>query len=92
MKTITLARKPFGSTVAKNILEHGSGGLNIDACRIGSGDDRTVGGSSGSTALFGSDKPSTERPTGGRFPANLILQHLDGFEDEASRFFKQVKS
>ena len=74
MKTITLARKSFVGTVAKNVMEHGCGGLNIDACRIGSGDDRTVGGSSGSTALFGSDKPSTDRPTGGRFPANLILE------------------
>lgn len=32
---IVLARKPLGGrTVAANVLEHGTGGLNIDACRI----------------------------------------------------------
>ena len=32
---IVLARKPFGCTVAENVLTYGTGGLNIDACRIG---------------------------------------------------------
>jgi hypothetical protein len=31
---IVLARKPIVGTVAQNILEHGTGGLNIDGCRI----------------------------------------------------------
>lgn len=31
---ILLARKPFMGTVAANVLEHGAGGLNIDATRI----------------------------------------------------------
>jgi DNA modification methylase len=31
---IVLARKPLIGTVAQNILEHGTGGLNIDGCRI----------------------------------------------------------
>ena len=31
---IILARKPFKGTVAKNVLEHGTGALNIDATRI----------------------------------------------------------
>ena len=32
---ICLARKPLSeSTIAKNVLKHGTGGLNIDACRI----------------------------------------------------------
>jgi hypothetical protein len=31
---ILLARKPFAMTVARNALEHGTGALNIDACRI----------------------------------------------------------
>jgi len=30
-----LVRKPFKGTVAANVLTHGTGGLNIDACRIG---------------------------------------------------------
>lgn len=31
---IILARKPMSSTVAANVLEHGTGALNIDACRV----------------------------------------------------------
>lgn len=31
---IILARKPFPSTVAANVLEHGTGALNIGACRL----------------------------------------------------------
>lgn len=34
---ITLARKPTELTVAMNVLKHGTGALNIDACRIGGG-------------------------------------------------------
>jgi len=31
---IVVARKPLIGTVAENVLEHGTGALNIDACRI----------------------------------------------------------
>ena len=98
MKTITLARKPIIGTVAANVIEHGSGGLNIDASRIGNGEDRDIGGrslirtessigyGSGSAELSGVKR---RRPTGGRFPANLILQHLEGCEQDG---IKRVKS
>ena len=33
IEPITLARKPFRGATAKNVLEHGTGALNIDACR-----------------------------------------------------------
>ena len=33
---IILARKPLVGTVAANVLEYGTGGLNIDGCRVGS--------------------------------------------------------
>lgn len=32
---ILLARKPLIGTVAANVLEHGTGGINVDGCRIG---------------------------------------------------------
>lgn len=35
MELIAVARKPMGTTVAANMLAHGVGGLNIEACRIG---------------------------------------------------------
>jgi hypothetical protein len=34
LEPITLARKPFPSTVAANVLEHGTGALNVDGCRV----------------------------------------------------------
>lgn len=37
---IVVARKPITQTVAKNVLEYGTGALNIDECRIGN-EERT---------------------------------------------------
>jgi len=74
-----LARKPLDGTVTENVLEHGTGALNIDDCRIGTGEDRTSGGESGSAASSvlqdGFHQRRQERPTGGRWPANIILSH-----------------
>ncbi|MDM2421906.1 DNA-methyltransferase [Mycobacteroides abscessus] len=41
---IVVARKPLAGTVAANVLEYGTGALNIDACRIPTG-DKLGGGS-----------------------------------------------
>jgi len=34
LEPITMARKPFPGTVAANVLEHGTGAINIDAARV----------------------------------------------------------
>ena len=79
MKTITLARKPLVGTVASNVLAHGSGGLNIDASRIGygeSGPDRPFSQQVSTDQHFwgsATDTLAKYKPSG-RFPANLILQ------------------
>jgi site-specific DNA-methyltransferase (adenine-specific) len=40
LEPITMARKPLIGTVAENVLEHGTGALNIDGCRVpGTGED-----------------------------------------------------
>jgi hypothetical protein len=31
---IVVARKPLAGTVARTVLEHGTGAINIDGCRI----------------------------------------------------------
>ena len=36
---IVLARKPFTGTVANNVLAHGTGGINIDGCRVVAGEE-----------------------------------------------------
>ena len=35
LEPITVARKPQAGTVAANVLEHGTGALNVEGCRVG---------------------------------------------------------
>jgi site-specific DNA-methyltransferase (adenine-specific) len=77
LEPIVVARKPLIGTVAENVLTHGTGGLNIDASRIGTGEDRASGGLSGGATDANLYQHGTqervERAIGGRWPANLIL-------------------
>ena len=41
---ICMARKPFPGTVAANVAEHGTGAINIDACRVTPTGERLGGG------------------------------------------------
>jgi hypothetical protein len=43
LEPITMARKPLEGTVAANVLAHGTGGINVDGCRVGT-DDKLGGG------------------------------------------------
>ncbi|GAB2970142.1 DNA-methyltransferase [Nocardioides montaniterrae] len=45
---IVVARKPLAGTVAANVLAHGTGALNIDACRVETGDSLGGGAEAGS--------------------------------------------
>lgn len=74
-----LARKPFKGSVAKNVLEHGTGAINIDGCRVGSEQTTTIrNGHSGDHGCYGHDNRTFKRVNPpGRFPANLILSHGD---------------
>jgi len=102
---IVLARKPLSEkTIADNVLKWGTGGINIDGCRIGEGGDYTVhhSGSSG-TGIYQWNKgeqvaSSTDYyKTEGRFPANVILDEeagrmLDEQQEGVSRFFYCAKA
>jgi len=81
---IVVARKPLTGTVASNVLTHGTGALNIDACRANPGS--AVGGRGGRAAhqvdeTGGWDRPytngvtRTQEHTQGRWPANVVLSH-----------------
>ena len=39
---IVMARKPFNKSVAENVLTHGTGGINIDDCRVGTERTKTT--------------------------------------------------
>jgi len=75
---IILARKPIEGTVAENVLKWGTGGLNIDACRIdcnlGKEDLSRGRKQNNRTTYFGKDNANIHTYTSlkGRFPANLI--------------------
>jgi DNA modification methylase len=78
---VCLARKPLekGLTLAENVLKYGTGGLNIDGCRIEgkfeSGWSKSGSKESENTAMSGKNYEREPKPdnTQGRWPANLIL-------------------
>ena len=88
---IVMARKPFKGTVAANVLEHGTGALNIDACRVSPLTDAEVARSGKSTngGIYGEfqsvDWKSEGKAHPGRWPANVILdEHTAAWVDEQS--------
>lgn len=78
IEPIILARKPLDGTVANNVLAHGTGGLNIDACRVPSDEVTGWGGAGAGGCTWNSEnmglgKNGGARPVQGRFPANVLL-------------------
>jgi DNA modification methylase len=77
---IVLARKPLRGTVAANVLEHGTGALNIGATRIAAPENDGVTWTRGGKQQGASLRTNTtgeneyvESHPAGRWPANLIL-------------------
>ena len=73
---VVVARKPLAGTVAANVLEHGTGALNIDGCRVGDGGQLSwaeprgngyMGGGSNAGAVAATENAK------GRWPANVVL-------------------
>jgi site-specific DNA-methyltransferase (adenine-specific) len=94
---IVVARKPLVGTVASNVLEHGTGALNIDGCRIGFASEADEHeskaknrhadfGTRPGNAVYGDFSmvpPSNYNPPG-RWPANVVLD-----EDQAAELDQQ---
>lgn len=86
LEPITVARKPLAGTVAANVLVHGTGALNIDACRVtptGESRDRSDEDSqdkryanTGSTNFAAKPGVRGGDPLG-RWPANLVHDGSD---------------
>ncbi len=95
---IVVARKPLVGTVANNVLTYGTGALNIDGCRVGSGtgETKTYEVSDMRGGNFGQDKETYAnrakltytKVDSGRWPANVIH---DG-SDEVLAGFPNSKS
>ena len=98
----TLARKPLSEkTIAANVLKHGTGGINIDGCRVGTEERINQPGSTNPRTAMGDGWNKDAKPTvsAGRFPANLIHdgseEAIEGMQvkgDDKSRFFYTAKA
>ena len=88
---IVLARKPLSEkTVADNVLKHGTGGINIDGCRVGTDVIKTGNAYVGNTeGRYNWNNGDVKEYAGnlytGRFPANLIH---DGSDEVLKEFEK----
>ena len=89
---IVLARKPLAEkTVARNVLEHGTGAINVDACRVAplTGAEVARSGKSTNGGIYGDygsvDWKRDGAAPSGRWPANVLLdQHAAAWVDEQS--------
>ena len=93
---IVMARKPFKGSVAENVLEHGTGGINIDGCRVGDEVRTNRGMSSLGVMHEDSWQPKkTETTATGRFPANVMHDGSELVQDifgDKSRYFYCAKA
>jgi len=95
LEPCVIARKPLIGTVAENVLEHGTGALNIDACRIAAPDAPEAARVSTRTAprfsgvLNGGETSAPNEPrktsasSAGRWPANVAH---DGSDEVVAAF------
>jgi DNA modification methylase len=106
LEPITVARKPFKGTVAANVLEYGTGAINIDGCRVGdevrfnAPAGNKAGGNSLNMSSVGMPEDAEGRTAEGRWPANLIHDGSDEVvglfpvvaKNSAARFFYCAKA
>ena len=88
LEPITVARKPLVGTVAENVLQHGTGAINVDGGRVGKREkEQFIGAKNGTVNSYGNyfyEKSGTPLPEG-RWPANFIH---DGSEEVVGLFPK----
>lgn len=87
---IVVGRKPLVGTVAANVQQHGTGALNIDACRIAGDEDGSRNrppSRLGSTTTYAQDAwtrsvvVERQDTTGkGRWPTNVVLDETQAAE------------
>ena len=87
LEPITVARKPLIGTVAENVLAHGTGALNVDGCRVATGEALgrfNNARTEGSSYIVQREAGLIDNSNGlGRWPANLIH---DGSEEVVGLF------
>jgi site-specific DNA-methyltransferase (adenine-specific) len=107
LEPITMARKPLEGTVAANVLAHGTGGINVDGCRVGTEErynpaaGNKANGNSLNMSKIGMPQDAEGQNALGRWPSNLIHDGSDevvelfpqtvGKTGSAARFFYTTK-
>lgn len=100
---IVLGRKPLPGTVAETVVQHGTGALNIDGCRVGEkGGTRTIVGQQHSRTVnaygdgLGAQGGFIAEIDAGKWPANILHDGSDHvttrFPAGESRFFYSAKA
>lgn len=82
-ETICLARKPLIGTVAANVIEHGTGAINVDGCRVGTDAGWSYPNGRGGSGWHGRESlarnlDESMASSAGRWPPNVLL------DDEAA--------
>lgn len=94
---IIVARKPLEGTCIDNVIKYGVGGINIEECRIGTGERTYKGMSANVPSGAGTFRDNNWVPNdieitvNGRFPANTILTYDDSDYDEVCGGFPESK-
>lgn len=99
---IVMARKPLIGTVAANVQTHGTGAINIDACRIAHASAADLAeslaknpGRDGETVtsdVYGANRPQQSVNAAGRWPANVLFDENAASEiGDSARFFYVAK-
>lgn len=76
---IVLARRPLDGCLADNLVNHGCGALNVDACRVAFRDEEDRRRASGvrvrerNSHIYGSSRPTPPYAAERRFPPNILL-------------------
>ncbi len=102
LEPITVARKPLIGTVAENVLQHGTGAINVDGCRVGTeppaprnAPKKIIRGGKFHASADSGQEMSHYNPTQGRWPANFIHDGSEEVTDllgSAARFFYCAKA
>jgi site-specific DNA-methyltransferase (adenine-specific) len=91
-----LARKPLRGTVARCVLEHGTGAINVDASRVGDEGGTRSGRIAGSTVSESGDglNGGGAYPINkGRYPSNVMMDERVAHElGERARYFYTPKA
>lgn len=83
-----LARKPLVGTLAHNVATLGTGGLNVDGCRI-VGVKPLRENTTGAEGMFGlGSRLAVGETSQGRWPANLVLSHAPDCVSTGSRLVR----